>query len=154
MPLAPGAQPLNGGLGCLICLGRNGRGGGCPLECRAACSTAELRRTKASVSPSGRNRDKGRERQEKERKLLKHPGMSAGGRGNGRELDISSRKIKNFKWKVTAQSLLGFWQHACWMEVFFLLNQRAQGFAYTSTGTLGSWSFQKQKCRPLFYLLS
>lgn len=63
---------------------------------------------------------------------------------------------ENKEFQMESHSTVSSWLLAACMlnGSFFLLNQRAQGFAYTSTGTLGSWSFQKQKCRPLFYLLS
>lgn len=98
-----------------------------------------VKKNKAAVSSSGRNKDKVRERQEKERENFQNSLACQRVVGSRRELDTSSREIKTFKRKVIAQSPPGFCQCASWMEVF--LNHSAPGFAYTNLEILASWSF-------------
>ena len=74
-----------------------------------------VKKNKAAVSSSGRNKDKVRERQEKERENFQNTLACQRVVGSRRELDTSSREIQTFKWKVIAQSPPGSCQRASWM---------------------------------------
>lgn len=101
-----------------ISYGKNERGGGYLLEHRSASSTAELRRTWLLFLPQALTETKWETGKRKKENTSEAPWHVSGWWEMEESWTLPQDKIKNFKWKVAAQSALGFCQHVGWMEVF------------------------------------